>query len=156
MGNVDKALIKALSAIASKMKIGLVLACMAFLATANAAVKQLQIGVKHKPADCPITSQNGDMLSMHYTGSLEDGSVFDSSIPRGSPFDFTLGAGQVISGWDKGLLGMCIGEKRKLKIPSHMGYGDKGSGAKIPGGATLIFEVELLNIKNRGPPKHEL
>merc|ERR1711939_128225 len=65
---MGKALIKALSAIASKMKIGLVLACMAFLATANAAVKQLQIGVKHKPADCPITSQNGDMLSMHYTG----------------------------------------------------------------------------------------
>ena len=84
----------------------------------------------------------------HYTGTLyKDGSKFDSSLDRDSPFDFTLGAGQVIKGWDEGLLGMCVGEKRKLVIPSAKGYGDSGSPPKIPGGATLVFEVELLKIK---------
>ena len=69
----------------------------------------------------------------HYTGKLEDGTEFDSSVGRGEPFTFTLGVGQVIKGWDQGLLDMCEGEKRKLIIPSHLGYGDKGAGAKIPG-----------------------
>jgi FK506-binding protein 2 len=66
-------------------------------------------------------------------GSLTDGSVFDSSYDRGDPFEFTLGNGQVIKGWDQGLLGMCVGEKRKLKIPAKMGYGERGSPPKIPG-----------------------
>ena len=100
---------------------------------------------------------------MHYTGTLLDGGKqFDSSIGRG-PFEFTLGAGQVIQGWDqvslsvkpkpviitsfKGLNAMCIGEKRKLKIPAALGYGDRGAGADIPPGADLVFEVELLDIK---------
>lgn len=85
---------------------------------------------------------------MHYTGTLyKDGSQFDSSVGR-SPFDFTLGRGMVIKGWDNGLIDMCVGEKRKLVIPSDLGYGAGGSGAKIPGGATLVFEVELLAIKD--------
>ena len=85
---------------------------------------------------------------MHYTGTLyKDGSQFDSSVGR-SPFDFTLGRGMVIKGWDNGLQDMCVGEKRKLIIPSDLGYGNSGSGAKIPGGATLVFEVELLAIKD--------
>lgn len=85
---------------------------------------------------------------MHYTGTLyKDGSKFDSSLDRNSPFEFVLGKGQVIRGWDQGLVGMCVGEKRKLVIPSGLGYGDRGAGAKIPGGATLVFEVELLEIK---------
>lgn len=113
--------------------------------------KKLQIGVKKRidPENCPIKSRKGDSLEMHYTGTLQDGTEFDSSIPRGQPFTFTLGAGQVIKGWDQGLLGMCEGEKRRLVIPSDLGYGDRGSPPKIPGGSTLIFEVELIKIKRK-------
>ncbi|XP_018421178.1 PREDICTED: peptidyl-prolyl cis-trans isomerase FKBP2 [Nanorana parkeri] len=111
--------------------------------------KKLQIGVKKRVENCPIKSRKGDTLNMHYTGKLEDGTEFDSSIPRNQPFTFTLGAGQVIKGWDQGLLGMCEGEKRKLVIPPELGYGDRGAPPKIPGGATLIFEVELLSIQRR-------
>jgi len=111
------------------------------------AEEKLQIGVKFRPEECSVTSKPGDTLSMHYTGSLAaDGSVFDSSVERGTPFKFTLGKGQVIKGWDQGLLNMCVGEKRKLKIPPSLGYGAQGAGGKIPGGATLIFETELLEI----------
>ncbi|XP_071501449.1 peptidyl-prolyl cis-trans isomerase FKBP2-like [Diadema antillarum] len=111
--------------------------------------KKLQIGVKKKVENCTKRSRGGDRLSMHYTGKLEDGTEFDSSIPRNQPFEFTLGAGQVIKGWDQGLLNMCEGEKRKLVIPSDLGYGDRGAPPKIPGGATLIFEVELLKITRK-------
>ncbi|XP_063801025.1 peptidyl-prolyl cis-trans isomerase FKBP2 [Pseudophryne corroboree] len=111
--------------------------------------KKLQIGVKKRVENCPMKSRKGDTLTMHYTGKLEDGTEFDSSIPRNQPFTFTLGAGQVIKGWDQGLLGMCEGEKRKLVIPSELGYGDRGAHPKIPGGATLVFEVELITIERR-------
>lgn len=109
--------------------------------------KKLQIGVKKKVENCSRRSRNGDRLSMHYTGTLENGEEFDSSIPRGEPFVFTLGSGQVIKGWEQGLLNMCEGEKRKLVIPSDLGYGDRGAPPKIPGGSTLIFEVELIKIE---------
>ncbi|KAJ3270315.1 FK506-binding protein 2A [Terramyces sp. JEL0728] len=111
--------------------------------------KTLQIGVKHKiaPEDC-VAAQNGDKLKMHYTGKLFEGKQFDSSVGRG-PFEFVLGSGQVIKGWDQGLLGMCVGEKRKLTIPPSLGYGDRGAGGAIPGGATLVFDVELLEIVNK-------
>ena len=89
----------------------------------------------------------GMSVSVHYTGKLEDGTVFDSSIPRGQPFTFTLGAGQVIKGWDLGVEGMKVGEKRNLVIPPHLGYGVRGAGATIPPNATLIFDVELLEVK---------
>ena len=88
----------------------------------------------------------GMSVSVHYTGKLEDGTVFDSSVPRGQPFTFTLGAGQVIKGWDLGVEGMTIGEKRNLVIPPHLGYGIRGAGATIPPNATLIFDVELLKV----------
>ncbi|XP_014875644.1 peptidyl-prolyl cis-trans isomerase FKBP2 isoform X1 [Poecilia latipinna] len=132
----------------------LLLVVMAALSLGPAAVsgadkKKLQIGIKKRVDNCPIKSRKGDVLNMHYTGKLEDGTEFDSSIPRGQPFTFTLGTGQVIKGWDQGLLGMCEGEKRKLVIPAELGYGDRGAPPKIPGGATLIFEVELLSIERR-------
>ncbi|KDO18050.1 hypothetical protein SPRG_00814 [Saprolegnia parasitica CBS 223.65] len=114
----------------------------------------LRIGVKYRPESCDRKSESGDHLSMHYTGTLrKDGSKFDSSRDRNQPFEFTLGSGQVIKGWDQGLVGMCVGEKRRLTIPSGMGYGDHGSPPTIPGKATLVFDVELLAIKN---PKTEL
>ncbi|KAI9280793.1 hypothetical protein BY458DRAFT_500398 [Sporodiniella umbellata] len=111
---------------------------------------ELQIGVKKRiPVnECSQRSHEGDTLSMHYTGTLFDtGKKFDSSLDRNDPFEFRLGAGQVIQGWDKGLIGMCVGEKRRLVIPPQLGYGDRGAGGAIPGGATLVFEVELLAIK---------
>uniref|UniRef100_A0A3Q3A9C0 peptidylprolyl isomerase n=2 Tax=Kryptolebias marmoratus TaxID=37003 RepID=A0A3Q3A9C0_KRYMA len=130
------------------------LVAVAVLSLGPAAVsggekKKLQIGIKKRVDNCPMKSRKGDVLNMHYTGKLEDGTEFDSSISRDRPFTFTLGTGQVIKGWDQGLLGMCEGEKRKLVIPSELGYGDRGAPPKIPGGATLIFEVELLSIERK-------
>lgn len=90
--------------------------------------------------------KNGDKATVHYTGTLENGQKFDSSLDRGQPFEFSLGAGQVIKGWDLGVFGMKIGEKRKLVIPSSLGYGERGVPGAIPANATLIFEVELLKI----------
>lgn len=87
----------------------------------------------------------GDGISVHYTGTLENGTKFDSSIDSGQPFKFDLGVGQVIKGWDQGLIGMKVGEKRKLTIPPSLGYGAQATD-KIPANSTLIFEVELLEI----------
>ena len=91
-------------------------------------------------------SKNGDSLTVHYTGFLEDGTKFDSSVDRGQPFNFNLGAGMVIEGWEKGMLDMKVGEKRKLTIPSEMAYGEAGAGGIIPTKATLVFEVEMIKI----------
>jgi peptidylprolyl isomerase len=98
-----------------------------------------------KEGDGP-TPKTGDTLLVHYTGWLADGTKFDSSVDRKQPFTFKLGAGEVIKGWDKGVIGMKVGGKRKLTIPPELGYGEKGSGAKIPPNATLTFEIELLKI----------
>jgi FKBP-type peptidyl-prolyl cis-trans isomerase FkpA len=88
----------------------------------------------------------GQRVTVHYTGWLTNGDKFDSSHDRSSPFQFVLGAGRVIAGWDQGVAGMRIGGRRKLTIPSELGYGKRGAGGVIPPDATLIFEVELLSL----------
>ena len=89
----------------------------------------------------------GEVVRVHYTGWLEDGTKFDSSLDRGQPFEFTLGLGKVIQGWDEGVAGMKVGGKRKLVIPPDLAYGSSGAGSVIPPNATLVFEVELLEVK---------
>ena len=89
----------------------------------------------------------GKTASVHYTGWLENGKKFDSSVDRGQPFSFPLGAGRVIKGWDEGVQGMKVGGKRKLTIPSDLGYGSRGAGGVIPPNATLVFDVELLGLR---------
>lgn len=89
----------------------------------------------------------GQTVSVHYTGWLTDGSKFDSSRDRNEPFSFPLGARRVIAGWDEGVQGMKIGGKRKLTIPAELGYGKRGAGGVIPPDATLVFEVELLDVR---------
>lgn len=121
-----------------------------------ADVDTLKIGVLKKVADCTRKARNGDTVGVHYTGKLEDGTVFDSSVQRGTPIEFPLGVGRVIPGWDQGILGMCIGEKRKLTIPPHLGYGSAGAGNVIPPDATLIFTTELVSINGQTEFEKEL
>jgi peptidylprolyl isomerase len=106
---------------------------------------QLPSGLQYsiEAAGSGASAQAGQTVSVHYTGRLENGQQFDSSRGR-EPFSFRLGAGQVIKGWDEGVAGMLIGEKRQLVIPPALGYGERGAGGVIPPNAVLIFDVELL------------
>jgi FK506-binding protein 2 len=116
-------------------------------ALVSTVLADLGISIQYSPLTCDRQSKNGDKLSMHYVGELGDDSrkQFDSSFERNSPFTFTLGRGQVIKGWDQGLIGMCVGERRRLTIPPELGYGSRGQGS-IPGGSILVFETVLLEI----------
>ncbi|KAL6887619.1 hypothetical protein HDV57DRAFT_515123 [Trichoderma longibrachiatum] len=135
------------------MKAALLLSALASCAIGLvAAAEDLKIEVTH-PVECDRKSQKGDKLSMHYRGTLaKTGEKFDASYDRNQPFNFKLGAGQVIKGWDQGLLDMCIGEKRTLTIPPELGYGQRNMGP-IPAGSTLVFETELLAIEGVKAPE---
>ena len=123
--------------------------------TTAPAVQQTASGLKiiiQKPG--AATSQKGDTLYLRYTGKLADGTVFDSTDKHGGkPFGMKLGAGQVIKGWDEGLMGMAVGEKRQLIIPPELGYGAAGSPPAIPANATLTFDVELVALIRLETPK---
>ncbi|HWI60234.1 MAG TPA: FKBP-type peptidyl-prolyl cis-trans isomerase [Symbiobacteriaceae bacterium] len=103
--------------------------------------EELRVGDGARP-------KKGDFVQVHYTGWLTNGKKFDSSVDRGQPFEFKLGAGQVIRGWDEGLSTMNVGGKRRLVIPPELGYGARGAGGVIPPNAELVFEVELLGIRS--------
>lgn len=113
--------------------------------------KSVKVTVK-KPGDCSEKAKTGDKVDVHYTGRFLDGRSFDSSLKRGKPFQFTLGLGQVIRGWDEGIKGMCMGEQRFLVIPSDLAYGEKGVGNVIPPNSVLTFDVELLKIHKKVDP----
>ncbi len=108
--------------------------------TTGLQYEDLKVGTGDSP-------KAGQTCVMHYTGWLTDGSKFDSSVDRGQPFEFSIGRGQVIKGWDEGVMSMKVGGKRKLTIPPDLGYGARGAGGVIPPNATLVFEVELLGLK---------
>ncbi|KAI8321117.1 hypothetical protein GQ54DRAFT_317758 [Martensiomyces pterosporus] len=133
----------------------LVLLCAAGATAAGEAKKRapptkLQIGVKYRPDNCPIKATVGDKVAVHYEGTLfEDGKKFDSSYDRKEPIEFVLGQGHVIKGWDQGILGMCIGEKRILKIPADLAYGERGSPPVIPPSSALVFRTELVAINGK-------
>lgn len=95
------------------------------------------------------TPSRGDTVAVHYSGWLADGKKFDSSLDRGTPLQFKMGGGQVIKGWDEAVSTMKVGEQRRLEIPPSLGYGERGAGGMIPGGATLVFEVTLVGIVGR-------
>uniref|UniRef100_A0A8C2GJ66 peptidylprolyl isomerase n=1 Tax=Cyprinus carpio TaxID=7962 RepID=A0A8C2GJ66_CYPCA len=97
---------------------------------------------------CPRKSEVGDFMRYHYNGSLLDGTLFDSSYSRNSTYDTYIGKGYVIAGMDQGLLGVCVGERRRIVIPPHLAYGEEGTGTKIPGSAVLVFDVHIIDFHN--------
>ncbi|KAI0085104.1 hypothetical protein BDY19DRAFT_968081 [Irpex rosettiformis] len=122
----------------------------ALVALAKEPPAELQIDTTYKPDDCTVTAKTGDSIKVHYTGTLfSNGNKFDSSLDRGQPLPLTLGVGQVIKGWDQGLQGMCLREKRTLTIPADLAYGPRGFGSVIPANSALVFTVELVGLDSK-------
>ncbi|KAJ8901671.1 hypothetical protein NDN08_003877 [Rhodosorus marinus] len=126
--------------------LGLVCGLLVIGAVVADEVTELKIDVTFKPDKCETKAAKGDRVAVHYTGKLVDGTEFDSSLKRNDPLTLTVGVGQVIQGWDEGLLGMCEGEKRTLTIPPNKAYGERGVPGTIPKNAVLIFDVEMMSI----------
>ena len=120
---------------------------LAFMTFGGSAVSA-DLDIEILTAGNGITAEAGKRVTVHYEGRLTDGRVFDASRKRGQPFAFTIGAGQVIRGWEQGVAGMKIGETRRLTIPPELGYGANGAGNVIPPNATLVFDIELLTVSN--------
>mmetsp|Transcript_3292 Transcript_3292/g.12542 ORF Transcript_3292/g.12542 Transcript_3292/m.12542 type:complete len:150 (+) Transcript_3292:76-525(+) len=113
-------------------------------------VEKLSVGVKKRPETCNKKAAAGDKISVHYAGYLaSDLSPFDSSYSRGEPFSFVLGRNSVIAGWEAGMLGACVGERRRLLIPYNLAYGERGMPPKIPAKSALIFDVEVVDIERK-------
>jgi FKBP-type peptidyl-prolyl cis-trans isomerase len=122
----------------------LAIACATFLLLIVPAIAADELVIEDLAMGEGRAAKAGDTVAVHYTGWLEDGTKFDSSLDRGQPFVFPLGGRRVIQGWDVGVMGMMPGGKRRLTIPPEMGYGSRGAGGIIPPDATLIFEIEFL------------
>ena len=116
-------------------------------ATSPNSTQTTELGIEDLVVGTGAEAQAGQLVTVDYTGWLADGTKFDSSLDRGQPFEFALGQGQVIKGWDKGVVGMKVGGKRRLIIPPELAYGKNGTGTTIPPNATLTFEVELLAVQ---------
>jgi len=125
--------------------------CFCFVWVVNvlhAVPDDLEIIVEEKPDVCDDFSSIGDTVHVDYTGMLPDGRIFDSSLQEGrGPLKFQLGTGKLIKGWERGIQGMCVGEKRKLIIPPHLGYGNKGIDGAIPPNSMLYFQIHLINLE---------
>lgn len=117
------------------------------LPTASVSQGETSLKIEELKVGTGTEATSSKRVTVHYTGWLTNGTKFDSSVDRGTPFKFNLGAGQVIRGWEEGVQGMKVGGKRKLTIPPDMAYGERGAGGAIPPNATLVFEVELLNVE---------
>merc|ERR1719356_599257 len=139
----------------------LIITLVACASSAIQAATELSVKVYDGPTECEAENKVkvGDYLKMHYTGTIDEssstgekGKKFDSSRDRGQTFDVKIGTGAVIKGWDEGIVGLCKGAKATLVIPPDMGYGSRGAGGDIPGGATLNFDVEVVDIADVAPP----
>ena len=126
----------------------LVLLLAVAIVASNDALAQATLQITDKKMGTGAEAVNGSVVTVHYTGWLMNGTKFDSSRDRGTPFNFTLGKHEVIQGWEDGVKGMKVGGLRELVIPPHLGYGSRGAGNVIPPNAVLKFEVELLNVRN--------
>ncbi|CAG7831013.1 unnamed protein product [Allacma fusca] len=124
---------------------------LAYILVITSAAPKLQVETTYKPKKCLEKAEKGSHLTLHYTGTFADGKVFDCSRERDIPFTFQLGVGQVIKGWDQGLLNMCVGEKRKLVVPPHLAFGEPGAGDIVPPGTTVFYETELLRVEKSAP-----
>jgi len=131
------------------------IAILALAVSAYDAPTELIIDSTYTPADCSVKAKKGDQIKVHYTGTLHsNGNKFDSSFDRNQPLPVKLGAGQVIKGWDEGLVGTCLGEQRTLTIPANQAYGNRAVGGIIPANAALVFECELVEVNGQvAPPK---